>query len=359
MMNRETALRELNQGNPDLQRLAARVLGRWTDDQVLQALIGALQSPHRGIREAATDTLLEIGDARTIRLLVPLLRSSVPAVRNSARLLLQRLAKAAPEVLVDLSRDPDVRMRIFAANIMTESGDHELASPLIELLGDPDENVRDAAIVGLGRLGAPEAVSRLEEFASEGGSWTRFSAIDALSQIPAAEAVRALVRLLTNSPAELQEPVVEALGRQGSPESILPLLQKFIESPSLETVIVPALVVFPAVEVARRMAAADRPTLAAAISERLHRNGLSPEATVGSLELLGELGAPVDSSVFIRCLASPQRKIQQAAVRAAARLRLSEALPLLRQMQSQRDPWLAEDIQAAIAAIGNPGKERA
>src|SRR5262245_52101941 len=101
-MDRETALRELHAGTPDLQRHAARALGRWTDDEVLDALIGALKSPHRGIREAATDTLIEIGDARTVRLLLPLLRSGVPAVRNSARALLQRLAKAAPELLIDL-----------------------------------------------------------------------------------------------------------------------------------------------------------------------------------------------------------------------------------------------------------------
>ena len=52
-MDRETALRELSKGNPDLQRRAARVLGRWGDDQVLAALISALQSPHRGIRWSA------------------------------------------------------------------------------------------------------------------------------------------------------------------------------------------------------------------------------------------------------------------------------------------------------------------
>ena len=89
-MDRETALRELSQGNPDLQRRAARVLGRWDDDQVLAALIAALQSPHRGIREAAADTLLEIGDGRAVRHLLPLLRNSPPAIRNAARLILQR-----------------------------------------------------------------------------------------------------------------------------------------------------------------------------------------------------------------------------------------------------------------------------
>jgi HEAT repeat protein len=326
---------------------------------VLSALIGALESPHRALREAATDTLLEIGDARTVRLLLPLLRRSVPAVRNSARLLLQGLAKAAPEILIDLSRDSDVRMRIFAANIMTESGDHDLAEPLLDLLNDADENVRDAAVVGLGRLGAPEAIHRLEAFAMDGGSWTRFSAIDALSQIPSSEATRALARLLMTVPAELQEPVVEALGRQGAPEAVPSLLQKLFETPSLGAAIVPVLALIPASEIVDRLSQVDRPYLAAAISERLLENGQSPEMTAGSLELLGELGVAVAGSIFIRWLASPQRRIQQAAIRAVHRLGLAELLPMLRQLQSQGDPLLAGDIQAAIDGIALSGKERA
>jgi HEAT repeat protein len=358
-MNRETALRELSQGNPDLQRRAARVLGRWADDQVLNALIGALQSPHRAIREAATDTLLEIGDARTVRLLLPLLRSSVPAVRNSARLLLQGLAKAAPEILIDLSRDPDVRMRIFAANIMTDSGDHDLAQPLLDMLADSDENVRDAAIVGLGRLGAPEAIHRLEAFATQGGSWTRFSAIDALSQIPSSEAIRALSRLLKTVSAELVEPVVEALGRQASPEAVPSLLQKLFETPSLSAVILPVLAQIPSYEVITRLSVADRPFLAAAISERLLENGQSPDVTAGSLELLGELGIKVGGSVIVRWLASPQRRTQQAAIRAVHKLGLTELAPMLRQLRSQGDPVLAGEIQAALDAIFQSGKELA
>jgi HEAT repeat protein len=358
-MDRETALRELSQGNPDLQRRAARVLGRWADDQVLAALVAALQSPHRGIREAATDTLIEVGDGRAVRLLVPVLRSSIPSVRNSARLLLQRLAKAAPEILVELSRDQDARMRIFAANIMTESGDHDLAGPLLDLLADPDENVRDAAIAGLGRLGAPEAIRRLEEFSAEGSSWTRFSAIDALSQIPDLEAGRSLVRLLANAPAELQEPIVEALGRQGSPESIAPLLRKLAEAPSLASSLVPVIALFPAAGVVSRLAASDRPAVANALASRLAENGLSSEATVAALELLGELGVAVEGSAFVRLLASPQRKIQQAAVRVAIRLSLPDTIPMLRQVQSQGDPLLAAEIRMALENFKNSGKERA
>jgi len=97
-MDRETALRELSEGTPNLQQRAARALGQWSDDQVLAALVDAFQSPHSGISEAAGGTLLEIGGARTVLLLLPLLRSPQPAIRDSARLLLQQLAKAPNKV---------------------------------------------------------------------------------------------------------------------------------------------------------------------------------------------------------------------------------------------------------------------
>jgi HEAT repeat protein len=357
-MDRETALRELNAGTPDLQRHAARVLGRWADDEVLDALIGALQSPHRGIRDAATDTLLEIGDARTVKRLIPLLKSNVPAVRNTARGLLQRLSKAAPELLVDLAHDPDVRMRIFAANIMAESGDHELAAPLLELLDDPDENVRDAAVVGLGHLGAPEAVGRLEELASSGSSWSRFSAIDALGEIRAPEALRALLRIVTDAAPDLQEPALEALGRLRALDAVLPLMQLIHSTPNLKSAVASVLAALPCAEVASRIPVADRPLLAQVLSERLQQNGLAPGVAIAFLALLGELGVPVDAAVFLRPLASAQRTVQQAAIRSVGRLALSETLPLLRQLQSQGDPVLAKDLQEALSRFGQPGKER-
>jgi len=356
-MNRETALRELSGGNPDHQRQAARILGRWADDQVLDALIGALQSPHRGIREAATDTLIEIGDARTVRLLIPLLRNSSPAVRNSARLLLQRLAKAAPEILTDLCRDPDARMRIFAANIITESGDHELAGPLLSMLADPDENVRDAAVVGLGRLGAPEAVARLEELASQGGSWSRFSALDSLGQIDCPESLRALLRLLSQASPELQEPVISALGRQGSAEALSPLLPKPRESSTLRPVIVSTIVEFLAPDAPARVSDPERAELARAISRTLGEGELSPELTAPALDLLAELGAPTEGSAVLGLLMSGDPTVQGAAIRAALTLQLADAIPVLRELEGQCDPSLAGEIKAVLSKMVESRKE--
>jgi HEAT repeat protein len=215
-MDRESALRGLRQDDPELRRRAARFLGRWPDDGVLTALVDTLQDACREVRAAAADTLIEVGDARAARLLAQLLRSPSPAVRNAARPVLEHLGKAAPEILDGLARDADPRMRIFAANILGGTGDHDRATSLLAMLEDGEENVRDAAIVALGRLGAPEAVARLESFAGTAPPWIRFSAIDALGRIPGREARQALVRLLPAAPAELRDPIRDALSRHGA-----------------------------------------------------------------------------------------------------------------------------------------------
>src|SRR5262245_46059579 len=183
-MNREAALQTLHAGDNQSRRIAVRALGKWTDAESLGAIVAALGDHSRDVQEAASDTLLEVGDGRTIRLLIPMLRSSSPSARNFARVVLERLGKADPQLILDLTHDPDARMRIFSANILGGMSDHDFAPALHHLLEDTDVNVRDAAIVALGRLGASESVGRLLPFLRAVEPWLRFSAIDALSKIP-------------------------------------------------------------------------------------------------------------------------------------------------------------------------------
>jgi hypothetical protein len=66
----------------------------------------------------------------------------------------------------------------------------------------------------------------------------------------------------------------------------------------------------------------------------------------------------VEIRVFVRLLASPVRSVLLAAVHAVVRLNLRDAVPLLRQLQSQRDPLLADDVRAALESFGRSGKEQ-
>ena len=72
------------------------------------------------------------------------------------------------------------------------------------------------------------------------------------------------------------------------------------------------------------------------------------------------LGVPAGAEVVevvVRLLASPVRQVKRAALRAAARLGLREALPMVRQLRAERDPFLAEDVGAAIDTLERAGKE--
>ncbi len=214
-MDRKTALERAAQGDPQGRALALRDLRRWTGPDVLQTLTSALRDEERPVREAALGTLIEIGDREAVPLLVPILAGDAPAARNAARTVLERLGRVDPEALRDLSRNPDARMRIFAANIIGATGDQDHAPRLLDMLADADANVQDAAVVALGNLAAPEAVGPLSDLALRGPSWIRFSAIDALGRIARPEAVEALRRLLGAVEEDFKGPIQEALTGAG------------------------------------------------------------------------------------------------------------------------------------------------
>ena len=357
-MDRDTALQQLNGGDPQSRRLAVRELGRWNDAETLGALVNALNDMSRDVQEAATDTLLEVGDSRAVRLLTPLLRSPAPSVRNFARMVLERLGKAEPSLIIDLARDPDPRMKIFCANILGGMSDHDFAPTLIGLLDDGDENVRDAAIVALGRLGAPESVPRLTRFLLAAEPWLRFSAIDALSKIGGPEAARALIDELPNVDAELREPMIDALGQQGSPESVDVLVRLLETLPQLRGAVLRALLGPLSMAVRSRKGDPGLRPLAKALAEVVELDRLESRLVPGALGMLGSMDVSEGAHAILRSLQSKEAAIASAAVRAASHLGLVAALPVLQGLLGTADPKLAQEIGAAIAVLEAPGKER-
>ena len=231
-MDRNTVLEWLRAGDSGTRLRAARELRAWSDGETQRALVGALADDAREVRQAAVQTLMEIGDGSAVPHLVPLLRAGEPPVRNGARQVLEALGRVEPRALADLSRDPDPRMRVFAANIMGGTGDHDHAGRLVEMLDDADPNAVEAAVSALGRLGAREAVPGLRRIAAQTDSWLRFSAIDALGSVIDPSAERALIDLVTASGDDFIEPVIDALGRQGGSASVTALVGLMEQRPA-------------------------------------------------------------------------------------------------------------------------------
>jgi HEAT repeat protein len=346
-MNRDSALQTLHAGDPQSRRLAVRTLGQWNDPEALTAIVGALSDSSRDVQEAASDTLLEVGDARTIRLLIPLLRSDSPSARNFARLVLERLGKADPQLIIQLTHDADARIRIFCANILGGMCDHDFAPALLFLLEDSDVNVRDAAIVALGRLGASEAVPKLAGFLRAPEPWLRFSAIDALSKIPGGESARALLDALPAMDADLRETVVEAAGQQGWPESVDRLLALLGSMPALCPAIVRALSGPLGNTVRARLGAPGREPLAAALAAELDRTFFKGRGAAAAVELLADLAAPAYGALFLRALESGLPAVGAAATAA------------LHRIEPNADDSLRRQIQAAFSRLAETGKDYA
>jgi HEAT repeat protein len=345
-MNRESALRTLSDGDPPSRRVAVRALGQWNDPETLHAIVGALNDHSRDVQEAASDTLLEVGDSRAVELLVPMLRSDSPSGRNFARLVLERLGKADPQLIINLSHDADPRMRIFCANILGGMSDHDFAPALHHLLKDSDVNVRDASIVALGRLGAVESVPRLAPFLATEEPWVRFSAIDALSKIPGPDAAAALLASLPTMEPELREAVVDAIGQQASPSSVEPLVELIGRYPELKRAILRVLTGPLKSAVLARPPGPSTERLAAALARELDRAALDDRWTAQVLEVLGSIGGAAEAPAVLKALRTGLPKV------------VSAAIPVLLRLQPGLDRNLAAEIRESLSVLNAARKER-
>jgi HEAT repeat protein len=344
-MNRESALRTLSDGDPQVRRIAVRALGQWNDPETLKAIVGALNDRSRDVQEAASDTLLEVGDSRAVQLLIPMLRSDSPSGRNFARLVLERLGKADPELIIGLSHDADARMRIFCANILGGMCDHDFAPALHHLLKDSDVNVRDASIVALGRLGAAESVPRLAPFLATEEPWVRFSAIDALSKIPGPEAAAALRASVPTMEAELREAVIDAIGQQGSPSSVEPLLNVLDSHPELRRAILRVLCGPLRSAVLARPPGPFTLRLASALAAELDRAALDDRWSMVVLEVLGSIGGPAQAPAVLKAVRTGLPKV------------VAAAIPVLIRLQPAVDRALAAEIRESLSVLNAGRKE--
>lgn len=335
LLDRGGALREIVSPESGLRERAARSLARWTDTDVVRALAGALADSAAEVREAAASSLLVVGGADAVVHLVPLIASDSPAVRNRAGQLLEHLGRAEPDSLLALSKQPDPRMRLFAANIMAGTGDHDFAPRLVEMLADADLNVQDAATVGLGRMRASVAVAALTERLRVSDPWARFSTIDALGRIGTPAALHALLQAAPKAEPEMRVAFVEAIAATGLPAAAAGLLDLLSGSLELGPVI------------ARE--------LLGSLAHALTDPSFNTPGVVGFLADGLIRGSAGD---LIRALEGPAVAVRGAAIEAAKVRRLTEALPALCRLRSDADAGLRAAAAAALTTFEDSRKER-
>jgi len=195
----------------DAARLLA-VVGSLRDRALVRELLG---DPHPAVQASASTCLTRVGDYALVEHVLDTLHTRPPIVRvfqlrilretwrHTVPALLQRLVPVAPmaklqvwialaESLADpqcllpllvLRNHPAAEMRIAAARALRRYVHPESEEVLREMMRDDDWRVRAQAARGLGAVGAAQAVPDLSEALSDRSWWVRFRSALALAQL--------------------------------------------------------------------------------------------------------------------------------------------------------------------------------
>jgi len=171
------------------------------------------RDPDPRVRAGAVEALgLAPDDAARLRV-AELVRDPAPTVRRAAAAALGRQGAAAVPALAQALalEDPDAdAWREAVARALGETGAPEAAAPLATLLDGP---AAPAAAAAIGRLGSRDAAAPLLRLLERHQALGRVQAIESLGQIATAEAGRALAAELTSDRPEVRAAAVRALGK--------------------------------------------------------------------------------------------------------------------------------------------------
>ncbi|RFU45071.1 HEAT repeat domain-containing protein [Paraburkholderia sp. DHOC27] len=242
---------------------AARVLAAWEQEEIVEALCGALLDADSDVRAAAAQSLSELKDPASGAVLRRWVERPEPFVRTAVLRALRELRFAdafdpALHALTDVT--PSVRLeavsvlgwlkdaRALAPLAALATGDaetevrrtavgalgfapvtHEGATAaLLGALRDPAWQVREEAATTLGKLRAPAARDPLVTTLDDDYWQVRLRAVRALGQLGDISAARAVAPLLTHSISNLRKEAALALGELRDPAT-LPALRDALD----------------------------------------------------------------------------------------------------------------------------------
>jgi len=179
----------LDSPDADSRWTAARALTGQAD--AVPALAAALsREPVSRVREAMMTALIRIGNAASIEVILPYLRSQDASVRAAAIEALQALPDAIAPFMTPLLNDGDSDVRLLATELARNMEAAEATRLLCELIErEHHPNVCAAAIDVLTEVGTPEALPTLERCAARFAStpFLPFAVSVAMSRISGQE----------------------------------------------------------------------------------------------------------------------------------------------------------------------------
>jgi len=225
--------RFLSEPDPQTRAAAIRVLATNAPERFVDLLVEKLPVADPKTREVLTAALSKLAVLRGMEmadLVLPLLASSEPAVRQAVVSILRAIPDRAGVIhrFVEYSRNLVGWVRERALNALLELGP-DMGPAVLQLLRDPDPSIRATALSMLDNVEGFREIEAVVPLLEDKDWWVRVSAANTLAQAGDRRAVGPLVKALDDG--ETRWAAVEALGRLRDPRA-LPALARLLGSSS-------------------------------------------------------------------------------------------------------------------------------
>lgn len=221
-------LEKLNRGlYSDIHQDAIIALGEIGDPRTIKLLIEEL----RGIGGIfAIEALSKFGESAVLPLVSALRSYPSSVVKGNAARALMKIGGPAVNPLIEALRDDNPQVREIAANALGEIGYLDAIKPLILVLKDGVSEVRNNAVKALTKIGEP-AVAPLIVVLNDPEVDVRYYATETLGQLGQAEALEPLLMAsLKDQNAKVRGNAIYAVGK---------ISLKVANRPSLQTIVPP------------------------------------------------------------------------------------------------------------------------
>ena len=233
-------------GDEEIRRNTATVLGRLGDKRAITILISALEDQDETTQVYARSSLARLVTmSNEIELLIAVLKSKNAAVRSHVSTVFRELKtedRSMIEPLIDCLEDenPTVRRNVVIA--LGKLKDKRAVAPLILALKDTDPDVRTRVVLSLNQLEDKRAIEPLIVAATDNHERVRCEAMAALAEFQEPRVVGIALEALNDTSEAIRRSAAGVLGNLRDPSTVNILIEALKDdSPSVRSVVVRAL----------------------------------------------------------------------------------------------------------------------
>ncbi len=330
----------LKSADPDLQGVAAELLGAAGSREAIPALVPLLASGEGVVALSAVNALVLLDAREAVPAAVRLLDSPAGGQRFVGLILLQRLGvKEAVGDLCKRLESDDPELRTLVSTLLAQWKATEAVPTLLSLLEDRREPTVRSALQLLGELNARHAVPSVRKLVDHPDFGS--AAVEVLARLGDPDARSLLVpRLGPGKDPLLRLRAIRGLVQLGSSESAADIDGVLADrDPDLRIAALRALLVL------------ERPLGQRRAIERLK----DEDWRVREAALAGLIRHPVPTagSAILPLMNDPEDRVRPPAIRAAGFMASAETVPALRKILSSSRHW--EVVSAAIEACERLG----